>query len=128
MKQKLKTILVSNTTERQLSWLVGIAMGRDWSCGGMYNPICNFNDEYANDGGDYANNWNLCGPIIERERISLKENVPAYSDNIWNAFPSSTAKGAGGKWGVGPTPLIAAMRCYVASKLGDRVEIPEELT
>ena len=27
----------------------------------------------------------------------------------------------------GPTPLIAAMRCYVASKLGEEVEIPEEL-
>jgi hypothetical protein len=27
-----------------------------------------------------------------------------------------------------PTPLIAAMRCYVASKLGDDIEIPEELT
>jgi len=29
--------------------------------------------------------------------------------------------------GKGPTPLIAAMRCYVASKLGDEVEIPQEL-
>ena len=28
----------------------------------------------------------------------------------------------------GPTPLIAAMRCYVASKLGDEIEIPTELT
>lgn len=28
----------------------------------------------------------------------------------------------------GPAPLIAAMRCYVASKLGEEVEIPEELT
>lgn len=27
----------------------------------------------------------------------------------------------------GPTPLIAAMRCYVASKLGDVVDVPEEL-
>jgi hypothetical protein len=27
----------------------------------------------------------------------------------------------------GPTPLIAVMRCYVALKLGDEVEIPEEL-
>jgi hypothetical protein len=27
----------------------------------------------------------------------------------------------------GPTPLIAAMRCYVASKIGLEVEIPEEL-
>ena len=25
-------------------------------------------------------------------------------------------------------PLIAAMRCYVASKLGDEVEVPDELT
>ena len=27
----------------------------------------------------------------------------------------------------GTTPLIAAMRRYVASKLGDEVEVPEEL-
>ena len=27
----------------------------------------------------------------------------------------------------GPTPLIAAMRCYVASNLGEEVEIPEEV-
>jgi hypothetical protein len=27
----------------------------------------------------------------------------------------------------GPTPLIAAMRCYVASRLGDEVDVPEEL-
>ena len=27
----------------------------------------------------------------------------------------------------GPTPLIAAMRCFVASKLGDTVEVPDEL-
>jgi len=27
----------------------------------------------------------------------------------------------------GPTPLIAAMRCYVASKLGDEIKLPEEL-
>jgi hypothetical protein len=27
----------------------------------------------------------------------------------------------------GDTPLVAAMRCYVASKLGDEVEIPEQI-
>jgi hypothetical protein len=27
----------------------------------------------------------------------------------------------------GDTPLIAAMRCYVASKLGEEIDIPEEL-
>jgi hypothetical protein len=27
----------------------------------------------------------------------------------------------------GPTPLIAAMRCYALSKLGEEIEIPEDL-
>mgnify|MGYP000603757297 CR=1 FL=1 len=27
----------------------------------------------------------------------------------------------------GPTPFIAAMGCFVASRLGEEVEIPEEL-
>lgn len=27
----------------------------------------------------------------------------------------------------GPTPLVAAMRCYVASTLGNEVNVPEEL-
>ena len=27
---------------------------------------------------------------------------------------------------IGSTHLIAAMRCYVASKLGDEVEVPDE--
>lgn len=31
-----------------------------------------------------------------------------------------------GPYPYGPTPLIAAMRCYVASKLGEEVEIPDE--
>ena len=76
---------------------------------------------------DYSTDWAAGGTIIEREGISIKENLPSMPDNRWNAFPSRSAKGAGGKWGAGPTPLIAAMRCYVASKLGDEVEIPEEL-
>ena len=64
--------------------------------------------------------WVLGGPIIERERLDL----------WWcegNKF--YTASKSGGKdVEDGPTPLIAAMRCYVASKLGDEVEIPQELT
>jgi hypothetical protein len=33
----------------------------------------------------------------------------------------------GAEWISGPTPLIAAMRCFVASKLGDEVDVPKEL-
>jgi hypothetical protein len=70
-------------------------------------------------GGDNWNpssNWEQGGPIIEREQIAIFLN----GDDEWTAED-------GWYRASGPTPLIAAMRCYVASKLGDEVEIPEEL-
>jgi len=65
----------------------------------------------------YSTDWAQGGPIIERERI----DVLYEHDLRWIAVPQK------GIESYGPTPLIAAMRCYVASKLGDEVEIPEEL-
>ena len=63
-------------------------------------------------------NWSQGGPIIEREIESLYEHKPL---ECW------AAKSKQGDLRYGPTPLIAAMRCYVASKLGDTVQIPREL-
>jgi hypothetical protein len=61
------------------------------------------------------------GPIIEREIAKIER----FSDALWEA--TAYTKNAQDIVQYGPTPLIAAMRCYVASKLGDEVEIPEEL-
>ena len=65
-----------------------------------------------------STDWLLAGPIIEREMITVG---PAKNEGFmaW-AWPKGN-----GFWG--DTPLIAAMRCYVASKLGDEVEVPAEL-
>lgn len=63
-----------------------------------------------------STNWAHGGPIIERERI-----------NLWNEGYEWEASLYGKHIVWGETPLIAAMRCYVASKLGDEVEIPAEL-
>ena len=76
---------------------------------------------------DPSTNWTQGGPIIEREEIGLRMNVPCSPGRTWEGRPSPLARGAGGKYGYGPTPLIAAMRCVVASKLGEEVEIPEGL-
>lgn len=67
--------------------------------------------------------WSQGGPIIEREKIHLQTD----GDNIywWAKHPAYRPKKRA--WIEGPTPLIAAMRCFIASKLGDEVEIPEEL-
>lgn len=67
---------------------------------------------------EYSTDWAQGGSIIEREKI-----CPDYLLNgQWLAISRITDV-----QGYGPTPLIAAMRCYVASKLGDEIEIPEEL-
>jgi hypothetical protein len=70
----------------------------------------------------YSTNWAQGGPIIEREKIST---VAWYRDGHLIEW-SSKIEGSDIKQ-FGPTPLVAAMRCFIASKLGDEVEIPEEL-
>ena len=73
---------------------------------------------YTKERGWFAptTDWAQGGPIIGRELISID-----YDHNVWNAAKYDL------DWYIsGPTPLIAAMRCFVSSKLGDEVEIPEE--
>jgi hypothetical protein len=69
-----------------------------------------------------STDWAQGGPIIERERIVV---YPWHDSGeaAWNSFlrPMEMFKVCG------PTPLIAAMRCYVASKLGDKIDVPKEL-
>ena len=68
-----------------------------------------------------STNWSQGGPIIEREEISVN-----WASGQWQAHTAND-QDEYVQIEYGPTPLIAAMRCYVASKLGDEVEIPEEL-
>ena len=63
-----------------------------------------------------STDWAQSGAIIEREKIELEHDgfewwARIKSDDDYN----------------GETPLIAAMRCYVASKLGNDVQLPEGL-
>lgn len=76
-------------------------------------------------------NWAQGGPIIEREKIKVSPNVRGtWSAQIRHTEPHPLVSHpvlAGWTNSAGPTPLTAAMRCYVASKLGDIVNIPKEL-
>lgn len=72
----------------------------------------------------YSTDWSEGGPIIEREGINLDN----YAKNPkWSAWTPAPDRESGEAQAYGPTPLIAAMRCYVASKLGDDVTLPPEL-
>jgi hypothetical protein len=63
-----------------------------------------------------STDWAQGGPIIEREKMTLE-----WTGEDWMAYIRHDEEY------FGPTPLIAAMRCYVASQLGDEVEVPSDL-
>lgn len=69
--------------------------------------------------------WTDGGPIIEHERIELWFDRFDDIDSalaLWGA-----RKFNDGIVAYGFAPLIAAMRCYVASQLGDEIEVPSDL-
>lgn len=87
----------------------------------------NGNELHYHDPADYRGvyrfdtDWSQGGPIIEREEICLGIDSDDGGKE-WEAQPAWY-----GKKRFGPTPLIAAMRCFVASKLGEEVDVPDEL-
>lgn len=94
-----------------------LAFGYENDKGRLLITLSSGNTEYFQP----TMHWSQGGPIIERERISVGTHEDYWSADI-------TAGETGFIQGHGPTPLIAAMRCFVASKFGDEVETPEELT
>ena len=86
-----------------------------------------------------SQNWAQAGPIIHREQIGISPpgsrvhrnggNSPGWGPSgIWTA--TTWHAGVNGRRAIAwheTDPLVAAMRCYVASKLGDSVDVPDEL-
>ena len=75
-----------------------------------------------------STDWAQGGPIIEREDISITRNWLSDEEECqWTALCSGLNYRS---WqdtkAYGSTPLIAAMRCYVALKLGNKVDVPDE--
>jgi hypothetical protein len=104
------------------SELTGAAL--DWAvakCEGLINGDA-LDVGFIREGGyTPSTNWAQGGAIVEREKISL----------IWMEFIDEQywiANITGDKYEYeerSAKVLVAAMRCYVASKLGDEVQIPE---
>ena len=114
-------VKVSEATPVQIDWMVATAQQ---AYGGLTPSIDTDLDGTlrVNCGGqypDWSTDWAQGGPIIEREKIAVD---PDADDGQWAA----STRDAPCYW-TGHPPLIAAMRCYVASKMGDEVEVPEEL-
>lgn len=91
--------------------------GRGWA------TYVNFNEQYTHVHYTPSTSWGWAGPIIERELIELAYD--ASENEVWQAHNGIDVSERGS------TPLIAAMRCYVAMKAWqdqmDEVRIPQEL-
>ena len=74
-----------------------------------------------------STDWEQGGPILEMERIAvgfLSWDPDNKRAAIWEAEHYEYGKRSRRQ---GPTPLIAAMRCYVAVNLGDEIKVPAEV-
>lgn len=141
---KIKTSDLSGTA---LDWAVAVSMG---ATDLRFDTVCCWwftldgKDKVLSRGWSAAQNWApsvdwaLGGPIIEREKIDIRntfrtggyrtaESVDAVHAAINLPNGATVFSPDKAVWEYGPTPLVAAMRCLVASKLGDEVEIPEGL-
>jgi hypothetical protein len=104
----------SELTGTALDWAVAKCDGADWWAAEEPRDGL-FVDYKRTKRYSPSTNWAQGGPIIEREGIDI------YQSGVWIAEMDCKHTTEG------PTPLIAAMRCYVASKLGDEVDILAEL-
>ena len=106
-------IKVSKSTNTQLNWMVAKAVG-----------MCVLDDNGNVLWVNFATftpvkSWTQAGPIIEEHPVI----APTYEKRfgIWLAAGQSPAVYGN------QTFLVAAMRAFVLSKLGDTVDVPDEL-
>jgi hypothetical protein len=126
----MKTIKISEATPLQLNWLVA-------KCEGYRPEHCAdtifVGGDYHEEGYSPTADWSQMGPIIDRcpemQFWPWGGSVDERNGELQCACLPVQLEGATRMrtW-FGKTKLIAAARCYVASKLGEVVEVPEELT
>jgi len=105
--------------------LIGVAL--DWvvaHCEKEETLISNgkLNTFWTEDGYHPSTDWSHGGPIIQDDCIEIScICTTGWTPDTWSARHPQRVHATG------KTPLIAAMRCYVASKLGDSVEVPDDV-
>lgn len=69
-----------------------------------------------------STDWSQGGQIIEKEQINL-----TFCAGFWRATRDDRPASGEHAEEDGPTVLIAAMRCFASSRLGDEVDVPGEM-
>ncbi|MGE8495419.1 phage protein NinX family protein [Comamonas sp.] len=134
------TIKTADLTGAALDWAVALASGVAVNIipPNKYPNLVRYADSLGKNFHP-STNWAQAGPIIEAEQIGIsspgslvhRNGGPRHgwgASGYWSA--TTWVPGANGRRSIKhheTSPLIAAMRCYVQHKLGDTVDIPQEL-
>lgn len=110
---KVKT---SELTGASLNWVVASI---EWpNDSGIRNPEL-MSKESVNEEYLFDKDWSLVGIILEREFI----NVAKWNTQSgWQASDQLCKVACNG-----PSAMIAILRCHVANRIGDEVEVPDHL-
>lgn len=119
----MKKIKVSEAQGAALDWLVAKCEGVKVAISGCGRLWVDRGRRETWGGQVSYTNWSQGGPIIEREGICFDK--PEMSSQ-WICDKRMGSGRICRQYG--STILIAALRCYVASKLGEEVEVPDELS
>jgi len=128
----MKLRSIATLTGPALDWAVATALGAklESRSGGMTwllnGGMIGYQRSY-----NPSTDWEQGGPIIEHALIDVHYTEDGWYANMYDRMKDGTPGYAGDTFkcgGEGPTPLIAAMRCYITSQVNnDAMEIPEEL-
>lgn len=113
-------------TGAALDWAVAKCEGEDSQafCYYAYDNMPLYLDEAVHPMWQPSTNWAQGGPIIEREWLHITPWPNESDEDLrWQCKQHDSTDCVA----FGPTPLIAAMRCYVASQLGDEVDVPDDI-
>lgn len=117
-----------------LDWVVASAKGYSKIALTISGNIQGFINIHGDGYHNYSTDCSQACPIIDRELIATLPSFESASENnnwqgawVWNAYVLGPDNLEDNFEATGKTRIEAAMRCYVASKLGDVVEVPDEL-
>ena len=132
-------IKVSQAQGLALDWMVARCIGvpkrelfiQKWS-GSLFRRNL---DEDGNLNGAYttgpdllfSRKWEAGGKVIEKMLASPEALVIEHTQRADPEQRYVASLNRLHRFCFGPTPIIAAMRCFVSSRMGDEVEVPDEV-
>ena len=124
-QNEMKAVQVSELSGAALDWAVAMAEEKrpHLSKDNKVFVVSSYGPEY-NATFSPSKRWHEAGPIIEREEMAI---IPACYGWIAEIYEDGPSEDDVLSHQTGDTPLVAAMRCYVAAHFGNTVEVPAVL-